>query len=122
MTETVISELLGDGIGPELRTSVHAVADALPMDFRFIALDLSLEKRESSDRGHFDEVAASLHETKLGLKYPTITSTSSPNAIIRRLCDFSVILRPVASMPGVQTNFKQPIDIQIVRVATGGDV
>ncbi len=120
MTKKVISELLGDGIGPELRESVHTVADALPIDFDFIPLDLSLKTRESSGRSYFDEIANSLHETRLGLKYPTVTATSSPNAIIRRLCNFSVILRPVASMPGVETNFKQPIDIQIVRIATGG--
>lgn len=115
-----ITELLGDGIGPELRESVYAVADALAPDFRFLPIDLSLENRESRDRSLFDEVASSMRDTHLALKYPTTTRDTSPNAVIRRLCDFSVILRPVASMSGIDSNFKERVDLQIVRVATGG--
>lgn len=98
----------------------HAVADALPFKLRFIPHDLSLESRESGNRSLFDDVASAMEETRVALKYPTVTATSSPNAIIRRLCQFSVIHRPVMSMAGVATNFKQAINIQIVRVATGG--
>ena len=115
-----VTELLGDGIGPELRESVYAVADVLAPDFRFLPIDLSLENRESRDRSLFDEVASSMRDTHLALKYPTTTRDTSPNAVIRRLCDFSVILRPVVSMSGIDSNFKERVDLQIVRVATGG--
>jgi len=120
MPQINITELLGDGIGPELRESVHAVAEALPLDFNFIPLDLSLENRESGDRDLFDKVIESMRQTKLALKYPTITKTTSPNAIIRRRCDFSVILRPVISIKGIQSNFKEEVFLYIVRIATGG--
>ena len=115
-----ITELLGDGIGPELRESVYAVAEAMPLDFNFIPFDLSLENREKGDRSLFDNVIDSMHETKLAIKYPTITHTASPNALIRRRCDFSVILRPVISIKGIKSHFTEDVFLYIVRIATGG--
>lgn len=115
-----ITELLGDGIGPELRESVYAVADALPIDFEFIPFDLSLENRESGNRDLFDNLVGSMNETKLAIKYPTITSVTSPNAVIRRMCNFSVILRPVISIKGIKSNFTEEVFLYIVRIATGG--
>jgi Isocitrate/isopropylmalate dehydrogenase len=121
MTTIKIIELLGDGIGPELRDSVYAVADALPLKFEFIPFDLSLENREAGgDRDIFEKVTASMKETKLAIKYPTVTKTRSPNAIIRRLCNFSVILRPVISIQGIKSHFTEQVFLYIVRVATGG--
>ena len=115
-----ISEFLGDGIGPELSRSIHHLVEALPIDIEFIPIDLSLENRSICGRDLFDDCLSSLTETKYALKYPTITTKESPNAILRRLCNFSVIYRPVKSIPGVKTNFTQPLDIDVVRVATGG--
>jgi len=119
--ETVtVTELLGDGIGPELRDAVQAIAEAMPLNFNFVPHDLSLENRERDDRQLFERVIESMRETKLALKYPTVTKTISPNAIIRRKCDFSVILRPVISIEGIQSNFKESVFLYIVRIATGG--
>jgi isocitrate dehydrogenase (NAD+) len=120
MSKVNITELLGDGIGPELRESVYAVADAMPLEFNFIPFDLSLENRESGDRDLFDKLIASMNETKLAIKYPTITHTASPNAIIRRRCNFSVILRPVISIKGIKSHFTEDVFLYIVRIATGG--
>lgn len=120
MNRVRITELLGDGIGPELRQAVHSVADALPLEFEFLPVDFTLENRERSDRGLYDGAAAQMAQTRLALKYPTVTKTLSPNAIIRRLCGFSVILRPVISIPGISSNFKQNVFLYIVRIATGG--
>jgi isocitrate dehydrogenase (NAD+) len=120
MSKINVTELLGDGIGPELRESVYAVADTMPLDFNFIPFDLSLENRESGDRDLFDKVIASMNETRLAIKYPTITHTASPNAIIRRRCNFSVILRPVISIKGIKSHFTEDVFLYIVRIATGG--
>ena len=120
MSKIKITELLGDGIGNELRESVNTIADQLPLDFQFIPFDLSLENREGVDRDLFNKVTTSMNETKLALKYPTVTRTSSPNAIIRRMCNFGVILRPVISIKGIQSNFKGDVLLYIVRIATGG--
>ena len=115
-----ISELLGDGIGAELQQAVHTVAAALPLDFEFIPVDMSLQRRESGDRRLFDDAVVQMRKTGVSLKYPTITQTVSPNAVIRRLCRFSVILRPVISIQGIKSNFKEQVFLYIVRIATGG--
>ena len=115
-----VTELLGDGISAELREVVHAVAGVLPLELKFIPFDLSLENRESGNRDLFDQVAESMWTNKIALKYPTTTRTISPNAIIRRQNNFSVILRPVISIKGIQTNFKGAVFLYIVRIATGG--
>ena len=74
-----VTELLGDGIGPELHESVHAVIDALPIEFNFIPFDLTVENRENGDRELFNKVIDSMQQNRLALKYPTITKTTSPN-------------------------------------------
>lgn len=120
MPSIPITELCGDGIGPELEGSVHAIADALPLDFDFKRVDWSLETRERQAGVAIDLAEDSMRETRLVLKYPTVTGTRSPNALIRRRCGFSVIYRPCISIPGINSNFSKPINLHIVRVATGG--
>ena len=120
MSKIVITELLGDGIGPELANSVHMVADALPADIEFVPVDWSVETREAKGIACIDEAEASMRATKLALKYPTETRTRSPNALIRRRLDFSVIYRPAISIKGINSNFKENVNLHIVRVATGG--
>ena len=119
MAEHKITELMGDGISPELSKSVHTVIDALPVKLVIEQIDLTLENRRK-DKKIYDIALASMTKTDAALKYPTATETESPNKIIRERCHFSVIHRPCVTIPGVPTNFKKPIDIDIVRVATGG--
>ena len=57
-----ITELLGDGIGPELAESLHAVADALPVDFTFSQVDWSLDTREAKGDAAIDEGTEDLGE------------------------------------------------------------
>ena len=120
MSKIVITELLGDGIGPELANSVHMIADSLPAYIEFIPVDWSVENREAKGVACIDEAEASMRATKLALKYPTETRTRSPNALIRRRLDFSVIYRPAISIKGINSNFKENVNLHIVRVATGG--
>lgn len=120
MNSIEITELLGDGIGPELERSVHAVAGALPIDIGWDRVDWSLETREEKGAAAIDEAETSMRRTKLALKYPTVTKTRSPNALIRRRLGFSVIYRPAISIPGISSNFRHNINLHIVRVAVGG--
>ena len=112
-----VTELWGDGIGPELREAVHAIAALLPVDLDFRPVDLSLERRRERGAALYDEAEQSLRETRLALKYPTVTEHESPNAELRRRLGLSVIHRPVSSMRGIASNFSQPLDVHIVRVA-----
>lgn len=115
-----ITELLGDGIAPELARSVRIVAERLPIDLEFEAVDLSLPNRNARGMALYDEAIEAMYRNRFTLKYPTITATVSPNAIIRQRCNFSVIHRPVATIPGVPTNFRQELALNIIRVARGG--
>lgn len=120
MTSLRVTELLGDGIGPELEQAVATVADALPIDMQFDKIDWSLANREAHGEAILEAGCDSLKDTRIALKYPTITSSVSPNAVLRRRCDFSVIYRPAISIPGISSNFKENVNLHIVRVATGG--
>lgn len=117
---TTITELHGDGIGPELATAIHRIADALPIELDFEGVDWSLERRERDGDAAIDEAEESMRRNKLALKYPTVTRSTSPNALIRRRVGFSVIYRPAISIKGISSNFKENVNLHIVRIATGG--
>ncbi len=120
MASYEIVELLGDGISAELSESVHSVAEALPFALRFTPMDLSDGNRKKQGESIYDEVEAKVREVGTAIKYPTATTEDSPNRILRSRLDFSVIHRPVQTIPGIETNFTKSIDIDVVRVATGG--
>jgi isocitrate dehydrogenase (NAD+) len=115
-----VTELLGDGIGDELSRAVHRLAEALPITLEFRPVDLRLENRRAKSKTIYDEAVEAVTATRVGLKYPTTTAEESPNAILRRRLGLSVIHRPVYTIPGVPTNFRRELDLDIVRIATGG--
>ena len=115
-----VTELLGDGIGPELSRAIHRLAEALPIKLEFIPVDFRLENRRARGKALYDEAVGTIAATRVALKHPTTTAEESPNAILRRRLDLSVIHRPVYTIPGVPTNFRRELDLDIVRIATGG--
>ncbi len=115
-----VTELLGDGIGPELSRAIHHLAEALPVRLEFLAVDFSLESRRARGKAVYDEAVEMIMATRVALKHPTTTAEESPNAILRRRLELSVIHRPVYTIPGVPTNFRRELDVDIVRIATGG--
>ena len=116
-----VVELLGDGISAELSRSVHTVAQALPCRIEFVPVDLSEENRAARGTEIYDDAVAAMREHGVAIKYPTATTKGdSPNKILRDRCHFAVIHRPVCTIPAIHTNFKKSIDIDVVRIATGG--
>jgi isocitrate dehydrogenase (NAD+) len=115
-----VTELLGDGIGAELAQAVHTLADSLPVELLFDPIDLTLENRRANRATIYDDAVRSIEANRLALKYPTVTAEESPNQVLRKRLDLSVIHRPVTTIPGVPNNFKKEIDLDIVRIATGG--
>ncbi len=115
-----VTELLGDGIGNELSRAVHRLAEALPVDLEFRAVDFGLGNRRRHRQTIYDEAIETINAARVALKHPTTTAEESPNAIRRRRLDLSVIHRPVSTIPGVPTNFRRELDLDIVRIATGG--
>jgi len=120
MTRYQIVELLGDGISAELSRSVHAIAATLPFELEFLPVDLSDENRKRAGRAIYDEAERRVREVGVAIKYPTATTDESPNRVLRSRLEFSVIHRPVCTIPGLETNFTRTIDIDVVRIATGG--
>ena len=120
MPTTKVVELLGDGISAELSASVHQIAEALELGIEFLPVDLSVESRRAQGMAVYDVAELAMRQHKVALKYPTATVAESPNKILRDRCGFAVIHRPVCSIPGIQTNFTQPLDIDVVRIGTGG--
>ncbi|KAA3609139.1 MAG: isocitrate dehydrogenase [Planctomycetota bacterium] len=115
-----LAEYLGDGISAELSASVHAIAEALPIDVCFSPVDLSLERRREDPEGAYQEAEDAIRHLGVALKYPTVTEAESPNKVLRERLDFSVIHRPVATIPGVATRHQGTVDVHIVRIAVGG--
>ena len=114
-----VTELLGDGIGPELSRAVHILAEALPIGLEFRPVDLALENRRARRATIYDEAVEAVTATRVALKYPTVTAEESPGEILRRRLDLSVIHRPVSTIPGVPTNFRRALEIDIVRIGAG---
>ena len=115
-----VVELLGDGISAELSQCVHRVAEALPFRLDFRQIDLSLENREAQGMAIYDQAMEAFSDLRVAMKYPTATEKESPNKVLRERCGFDVIHRPVHTLEGVENNFKKQLDIDVVRVATGG--
>ena len=59
MAEHKITELMGDGISPELSKSVHTVIEALPVKLEIEQIDLTLENRRK-DKKIYDVALASM--------------------------------------------------------------
>jgi len=117
-----VVELLGDGISAELSRAVHTIAEALPLKLEFVEVDLSERARATRGAEVYDEAERLMRQHRVSIKYPTTTTSeaASPNKILRDRCQFSVIHRPVTTIPGIETNFTKPLDIDVVRIGTGG--
>lgn len=115
-----LAEFHGDGISAELSTAVHSIAETMPIAVRFHPVDLSVERRRSDAEGSYRDAEEAIRKHRVAIKYPTITELESPNKVLRERFDFSVIHRPVASIPGVKTRFDGKVDLHIVRIAVGG--
>ena len=120
MTSYRVVELYGDGISAELSEAVHRVAEVFDFELGFEPVDLSLENRERRGAAVYDDALDAMRHHRAAIKYPTVTERESPNAVLRDRCGFDVIHRPVTTIPGIETNFKQRLDIDVVRIATGG--
>ncbi len=115
-----VAEFHGDGISAELSQSVHQVAAALPLRVQFHPVDLTLASRNADPKACYDAAVAAITTHRVAMKYPTVTDKESPNKVLRERCNFSVIHRPVASLPGVKTRHDGKVNLHIIRIAVGG--
>ena len=114
----------GDQTGQELLEEALRVLDpaVTGLDVDFVRYDLSLENRRATDNGVVHEAAAAMRETGFGIKAATVTpedpdDVGSPNAILRKGIDGTVIVRTGRRIPGVNPTSGVHAPISVVRMA-----
>jgi isocitrate dehydrogenase (NAD+) len=124
MATPTIVVLEGDQTGQELLEEALRVLDPaiIKVDLAFERFDLSLEKRRETNNQVVHDAAARMKETGLGLKAATITpetknDVGSPNAILRKAIDGTVILRTGRRIPGIRPVGGVFAPISVVRMA-----
>jgi isocitrate dehydrogenase (NAD+) len=117
--------LEGDQTGQELlEEAVRLLApEVIGVAVDLVRFDLSLENRRRTQNQVVREAAAAMRQFGYGLKAATITpegrgDVGSPNAILRREIDGTVILRVGRPLPGVETIGHIMAPIAVVRMAT----
>ena len=127
MSSIEVPVIAGDGIGPEITAAVLKVVDAavernsaslkwLPVSAGLSALD---EGSELIPQRTLDEIA----RCRVALKGPCTTPVgegfTSINVKLRKTFNLYAAVRPVRSMPGVETRYKG-VDLIIIRENTEG--
>jgi isocitrate dehydrogenase (NAD+) len=118
-----ITLLPGDGIGPEITESVKSVLDAAGVAIRWDEYQVGQSALEKCGNPLPDIVIESIKSNKIALKGPVTTQIGggfkSINVLLRQTLDLFANIRPVKSLPGVKSLFRD-IDIVIFRENTEG--
>ncbi|HET7477947.1 MAG TPA: isocitrate/isopropylmalate family dehydrogenase [Rubrobacteraceae bacterium] len=124
MDPKTIVVMEGDQTGQELLEESLRVLDpaVTGVDLEFRRFDLSLENRRATENAVVHEAAAAMKECGLGIKAATITpetsgDVGSPNAILRKGIDGTVIVRTGRRIPGVSPVTGVHAPISVVRMA-----
>lgn len=116
-----ITLIPGDGIGPEVAGAARRVIDAAEVDVLWDIVNAGAAVYEATKTLVPDSVYRSLEQNRIALKGPITTPVGkgfrSINVMLRNKYDLYVNLRPVMSMPGLKTPFKE-IDLVIFRENT----
>lgn len=122
MTHTV-TLIPGDGIGLEITEAALHVIDALGVDIQWERANAGEPALAAEGTVLPESLFASVRKNKVALKGPVGTPIGgghrSVNVTIRKTLDLYACLRPVRSLPGVETPFKD-VDLVIVRENTEG--
>ncbi len=124
MANPTIVVMQGDQTGQELLDQALLVLNpsvlGVPIDF--VTFDLSLDNRRQTENRVVFDAAAAMREHRYGLKAATITPESqndvgSPNAILRKEINGTVIVRTGRRIPGVAPPVGVYSPISVVRMA-----
>ncbi len=124
MEKRTLVVMEGDQTGQELLREALRVLDpsVVRLDIEFAHYDLSLKNRRATENGVVYEAAAAMKQSGYGIKAATITpegagDVGSPNAILRREIDGTVIVRTGRRIPGVNPIPGVHAPISVVRMA-----
>lgn len=116
-----ITLIPGDGIGPEVTAAARKIIDASGVGVSWEICNAGSAVWEATGSLVPEEVYTSLEKNRVALKGPITTPVGkgfrSINVMLRNKYDLYVNLRPVMSIPGIQTPFNE-IDIVIFRENT----
>jgi isocitrate dehydrogenase (NAD+) len=125
VTKPTIIVLEGDQTGQELlEEAVRLLSpEVIGVDINLVRYDLSLENRRATKNQVVRDAAVAMRGAGYGLKAATITpeargDVGSPNAILRKEIDGTVILRTGRPLPGVEAIGNITAPIAVVRMAT----
>lgn len=124
MSKPTIVVMEGDQTGQELLEQALRVLspEVTGYDLAFERYDLSLENRRKTKNQVVHDAAAAMREARLGLKAATITpetsgDVGSPNAILRKEINGTVIVRTGRRIPGIAPPVGVYSPISVVRMA-----
>jgi isocitrate dehydrogenase (NAD+) len=116
--------LQGDETGQELLDQALRILDptVIGIDIPLVTFDLGLESRRASHNAVIHNAATAMKQSGFGLKAATITpigkdDVGSPNAILRKEIDGTVIVRTGRRIPGVPSHSGIHAPISVVRMA-----
>lgn len=125
MERPTIVVLEGDQTGQELLEEAVRLLDpaVIGVPLTLVRFDLSLGNRRATGNQVVRDAAAAMCQTGYGLKAATITpeergDVGSPNAILRKDINGTVILRTGRPLPGVEAIANITAPIAVVRMAT----
>lgn len=124
MDKKTIIVMEGDQTGQELLEEALRVLDpaVTGLDLDFKRYDLSLENRQTTENEVVHEAAQAMKKTGFGIKAATVTPETpgglgSPNAILRKGINGTVIVRTGRRIPGVNPVTGVHAPISVVRMA-----
>jgi isocitrate dehydrogenase (NAD+) len=113
----------GDGIGPEVSEAAVRVIEAAGVDIRWERVEAGAEVVAKYGSPVPDPVLNAIRTARVALKGPVTTPVGggfrSANVILRQSLDLYACVRPVRSIPGVETPFPD-VDLLLFRENTEG--
>jgi len=118
-----ITYIPGDGIGPEVVEAAREVLDATGAKIEWERADAGAEVEVRTGSNLPDATLEQVTRNGVALKGPTATAigrgSRSANVGLRKALDLYANLRPVKSIPGVESRY-QNVDLVVVRENTEG--
>lgn len=118
-----IALIAGDGIGPEVVEAARQVLEATGLDFEWLECSAGTVAGEHGGDPLPESVLEVVRSADATLKGPTATPIGrgfvSVNVRLRRALDLFAALRPVQSLPGVPSRYRD-VDLVVVRENTEG--
>ena len=118
-----VSLLKGDGIGPEVTGAACSVLEAANAPIEWEEVPAGLQAVEQYGVPMPQVTIDSIRRNRLGLKGPLMTPKGkgfrSANVTLRQALELYVGLRPVKTLPGINTPFKN-VDLVLLRENTEG--